>query len=907
MTKRLSSAQIRRAFLDYFKRNGHAEVASSSLVPNDATLLFTNAGMVQFKDTFLGLEKRSYTRATTSQKVMRVSGKHNDLENVGPSPRHHTFFEMLGNFSFGDYFKRDAIRFAYEFCTQELGIDPERLRFTVHTSDDEAHGYWLELGVSPVHIYRMGDKTNFWSMGDVGPCGPTSELHYDFGPEACSCHEPDCSVLKDNGCNRWLEIWNLVFMQFDQAADGTRKPLPKPGVDTGMGLERITSVAQGVRTNYDTDLFMGIMDAIQEDLRHDNATRQKNYVAYRVIADHGRAMTFLLADGVLPGNEGAAYVLRMVMRRAMRFGKRMGVQRPFLGDVSRAVIAQMSGHYTELAAKQDFIIKAIEQEEERFQQTLDHGLAVLDDLIVMAQTRNETVIAGRDAFRLWDTYGFPLDLTRDVANERGFTVDEVGFNAALEEQRKQSQAGGKFKVGTREEAYRALNLPETKFVGYETLRATARVLAILCDGQAVVEAKAGDVVEVVLDQTPFYAESGGQVGDKGQLTIGHIMMSVDDVQKPIHGVNVHIGKVGAGVLRVGDTAQASVDATHRLNVKRNHTATHLLHKALHEIIGDHATQKGSLVASDRLRFDFNHLSAVTRDELEKIEARVNQMILLNASVHWYVTTKEDAMRSGAMALFGEKYGDEVRVVCIAKKDVAAEGDVAGVQLLPHQRERGECYSRELCGGTHVDATGEIGAFYLIGESAVGAGVRRIEAVTGDGAREFARQQLALLAAVSSRLQVTPEQAPAKAQALLDELSARRKDIEQLQRDAAKASLETLLNRKQQINGIALVAAQVNAANAEVMRELSDWLRDQLGSGIVVLGAIISSKPSLIVSVTPDLVSRGVKAGDLIKPLAQVLGGSGGGRPNLAQAGGKDASKLGEALRLATSVVESVLQ
>jgi alanyl-tRNA synthetase len=901
MTKRLSSAQIRRAFLDYFKRNGHTEVVSSSLVPSDATLLFTNAGMVQFKDAFLGLEKRSYMRATTSQKCMRVSGKHNDLENVGPSPRHHTFFEMLGNFSFGDYFKRDAIRFAYEFCTKEMGIEPERLRFTVHTSDDEAYGYWLELDVNPEHIYRMGDKTNFWSMGDVGPCGPTSELHYDFGLEACTCHEPDCSVLKDNSCDRWLEIWNLVFMQFDQAADGTRKPLPKPGVDTGMGLERLTAVVQKVRTNYDTDLFTGIMDAIQEDLRHDDTTRQKNYVAYRVVADHGRALTFLLADDVLPANEGAAYVLRMVMRRAMRFGKRMGVQRPFLGDVARAVIAQMSGHYTELVAKQDFIIRAIEQEEERFQQTLDHGLAILDDIIANAEARGEKRIAGRDAFRLWDTYGFPLDLTRDVATERDFTVDEDGFRVAMEEQRKQSQAGGKFKIGMREEAYRALNLPETKFLGYETLRATGKVLAILRDGQSISEAKTGDVIEVVLDQTPFYAESGGQVGDQGQLTIGKTTMNVDDVQKPIHGVSVHIGKLDAGTLHIGEVVQASVDVAQRMDVKRNHTATHLLHKALHEILGEHATQKGSLVAPDRLRFDFNHLSAVTPAELDKIEARVNAMILQNTPVHWHVTTKDEALRAGAMALFGEKYGDEVRVVCIAGSDGA--GVVS--TLLPQQK--GACYSRELCGGTHVDATGEIGAFYTTGESAVGAGVRRIEAVTGNGAREFVRQRIALLDELSSRLQVAPEQTPTKVQALLDELDARRKEIEQLQREMAKASLTALLNGKQQINGIALISAQVNAANADVMRELSDWLRDQLGSGVVVLGAVINSKPSLIVSVTPDLVLRGVKAGELIKPLAQVLGGSGGGRPNLAQAGGKDASKLGEALTLAASVVERVLK
>ncbi|MEP7199216.1 MAG: alanine--tRNA ligase, partial [Chloroflexota bacterium] len=575
-----------------------------------------------------------------------------------------TFFEMLGNFSFGDYFKRDAIHYAYELLTQGYGLPPDRLTFTVYESDDEAYAVWVnEIGVDPRRVARMGPKTNFWQMADTGPCGPTSEIHWDRQPELGVDGIIPSMQAEDD---RFLELWNLVFMQYNrtQTPDGdyVDAPLPKPGVDTGLGLERLASVVQGVATNYDTDLFLPIMDAIQEDLRHDNATREKNTVAYRVIADHGRAMTFLLSDGVLPGNEGQSYVLRMVMRRAMRFGKKMGVARPFLGDVARAVVATMSSHYGELVAKQEFIVKAIAQEEERFQQTLDNGLVILDSLIAEAQARGERVIAGRDVFRLWDTYGFPIDLTRDVAQERGFTLDEDGFKTAMEEQRKQSQAVGKFRVGDRADAYRTLGLGETKFLGYEMTNPSANVLAIVHDGQSAERALVGDAIELVLDQTPFYAEAGGQVGDVGDITWPSGHANITDTQRPVPGVIAHVGVVSSGTLRVGDAVKTSVDTARRHDIMRNHTATHLLHKALHEIIGEHATQKGSLVAPDRLRFDFNHLSAVTHTELEQIEARVNELILDNRPVHWFVTTKEEALRSGATALFGEKYGDEVRVV-----------------------------------------------------------------------------------------------------------------------------------------------------------------------------------------------------------------------------------------------------
>ena len=899
MNKRMTSAQIRRAFLDFYKSKGHTEVASSPLVTGDPTLIFTNAGMVQFKDAFLGLEERDYKRATTSQKCMRVSGKHNDLENVGPSPRHHTFFEMLGNFSFGDYFKRDAIKFAYELLTQVYVLPADRLAFTVYQNDDEAYNIWVnEIGVDPRRVARMGPKTNFWQMAETGPCGPTSEIHWDRHPEQGVDRIIPMMEAEDD---RFLELWNLVFMQFNRTQPDEQHtgkfdvPLPKPGVDTGMGLERIASVVQGVDANYDTDLFLPIMDAIQEDLHHDNATRAKNTVAYRVIADHGRAMTFLLADGVLPGNEGAAYVLRMVMRRAMRFAKKMGVDRPFLGDVGRAVIAQMGEHYTDLPAKQDYITKVILAEEERFQLTLDNGLGILDEIMAGLRARNDSVIAGRDAFRLWDTYGFPLDLTRDVAAERGFTIDEAGYREALAEQRKQSQATGKFTFGDLAETYRELNLPGTAFLGYDQGESSAKVLAILRDGQPVTTTSEGDLVEVVLDLTPFYAESGGQVGDQGVIEARTGKVEVDDTQRPVPGVVAHRGRVTRGRIQIGDAVTAKIDMPRRLDIMRNHTATHLLHQALHETIGGHATQKGSLVAPDRLRFDFNHLAPVNREELASIETRVNDLILEDRPVRWYVTNKEQALKDGATALFGEKYGDQVRVVCVSGLD-STQPELAA-----------ECVSRELCGGTHVAATGQIGPFFIVSESSVASGVRRIEAVTGHGARNFVRGRLGLLDGLTAVLETTPDQAGARLEALRAERDALRKEIAGMQRASAKSDLDSILARTQQVDGVAVIAAQVNAATVDMLREMSDWLRDKLGSGVVVLGAVVNEKPALIASVTADLIPRGLHAGNIIKPVASAIGGRGGGRPNMAQAGGKDTAKIGEALTLVAGVVGKALK
>ncbi|MFQ6058366.1 MAG: alanine--tRNA ligase [Anaerolineae bacterium] len=884
----MTSTEIRQAFLDFFASKGHAVVPSSSLIPDDPTLLFTNAGMVQFKDLFLGLEKRSYTRATTAQKCMRVSGKHNDLENVGPSPRHHTFFEMLGNFSFGDYFKREAIHYAWELITQVYGLPADRLTFTVFEDDDEAFDVWHdEIDVPAERIHRMGEKTNFWMMADTGPCGPTSEIHWDWGPERCTCGRPDCSVALDNDCGRWLELWNLVFMQFDQAADGTRTPLPRPGVDTGLGLERIVSVMQGVYSNYETDLFVPLMDRVQELLGDTDAQRAEKIVGYRVIADHSRAMTFLIADGVLPGNEGRAYVLRMIMRRAMRFGKKLGFSGPFLGQIAQVVIETMGQHYHELVERREFVLQAIAQEEERFQRTLDVGLGLLEQVIAGVEARGETVIPGIEVFRLYDTYGFPPDLTRDVAEEHGLAIDQAGFEAAMAQQRERARRAAPFGWDEAEEFYRKLNLPATRFLGYETLTAEGRILSLVRDGVRVEEAGEGAQVEVVLDQTPFYAEAGGQVGDTGRLVAqGGELIEVTDTRSPLPGLHVHYGRVGAGVVRVGMTVRAEVDEERRWDIMRNHTATHLLHKALREVLGEHARQAGSLVAPDHLRFDFTHLAALTPEELTKIEARVNAKIRENLPVTATHTSYEEAIRAGAVALFGEKYGDVVRMVSIDE------------------------YTRELCGGTHLQATGQIGFFRLVSEASVGAGLRRIEALTGRGAEEDVRQRLALLERTAAQLQAAPTEVEEKVAALLEEFQQQRKEIARLRRELARRQVEALLGdalspsrgQVEEVQGVKVLAAQVEAADMDGLREMSDWLQDRLGSAVIVLGAVMKGRPGFVAAITPDLVERGLHAGKLVDQVARVTGGGGGGRPTMAQAGGKEADKIGEALELVKKLV-----
>ncbi|MFQ5854204.1 MAG: alanine--tRNA ligase [Anaerolineae bacterium] len=882
----ITSAETREQYLKYFEEHGHTRVRSSSLVPDDPTLLFTNAGMVQFKDSFLGLEDRGYKRATTAQKCMRVSGKHNDLENVGPSPRHHTFFEMMGNFSFGDYFKEGAIRFGYELLTDVYGISPGRLYYTIFEDDDEAFDIWVnDIGVGPERVYRMGEQTNFWMMADVGPCGPTSEIHYDFGPGYCTCGRDDCSVQLDNDCGRWLELWNLVFMQFDQASDGTRTRLPAPGVDTGLGLERLVAVLQGVYSNYETDLFTNIMDRLQALLGHTDAEREEHIVGYRVIADHGRAMAFLAADGVMPGNEGRSYVMRLIMRRAMRFGKLIGFSEPFLAQVSDSVIETMGDHYSELRDREHWVKQVITEEERRFERTLDTGLTILDNVIADLQAQGKSEIPGQDAFRLHDTYGFPVDLTEDVAEEYGMTVDRAGYEREMEEKRDRDRETGKFVVGEEAETYRRLDLPPTKFLGYETtVVSNAHVIALVQNRQRVEHVSEGDEVQVVLDRTPFYAEAGGQVGDTGRIITPGGTVTVEDTHSPIKGVIIHYGQVAAGSISQGDLVEARVDVERRMDIMRNHTATHLLHKALQSVLGEHAQQRGSLVAPDRLRFDFAHLSALSEEEVREIEHRVNEKIRADLPVEPKYTTLDEARRLGAMMLFGEKYGENVRMVTI------------------------DDYSRELCGGTHLHRTGQIGGFLITNEGSVGAGLRRIEALTGRGAERYMRERLELLGDVAGTLgaQGLGEVRP-RLHSLLDEVKGQRREIDRLRRRIALQETESILNKTVVLDGVEVVAAQVEAMDMEGLRERIDFLRDRLGSGVIVLGSVIDGRPQLVAAVTSDLVAKGLDAGDLVQQVAAVVGGSGGGRPMLAQAGGRDPGKLDEALSRVKELVSQALE
>ncbi|GAB4558214.1 MAG: alanine--tRNA ligase [Anaerolineae bacterium] len=903
----LSSHEIRQRFLDYFAQHGHTVVPSSSLIPvGDPTLLFTNAGMVQFKDVFLGLEKRPYTRATSAQKCMRVSGKHNDLETVGPSPRHHTFFEMLGNFSFGDYFKREAIHYAYELITQVFGISPDRLVYTVYLDDDEAFNIWTkEIGVPEERVFRMGEKTNFWAMGDTGPCGPTSEIHYDWGPEACTCGDPRCSVALDNGCDRWLEIWNLVFMQFNQAADGTRTPLPRPGVDTGMGLERITSVIQGKRSNYETDLFMPIMAHIQSLLGDSDEEARKKLVAYRVLADHGRAITFLIGDGVIPGSEGRGYTLRLILRRAARYGKKAGFDGPFLTKIAEKVIEIMGDHYRELRERQAFIYKTIEAEEERFLQTLSTGLAILEEVMADPKIQETKVVPGDVAFRLYDTYGFPLDLTRDIAREQGFRVDEAGYQRAMAEQRERARAAAHFSMDAEQTLARYARLLEelqnagvlaegtVRHLCYETLRVQAPVIALLRDGRPVSAAHEGDEVEIVLPMTPFYVESGGQVSDTGTIRRASNgqkgsawSIEVTDVRRPVSGLIVHVGRVKAGTVRVGDEAVAEVDAERRRDIMRNHTATHLLHAVLRRELGAHVHQAGSLVAPDRLRFDFTHSAMLTEDQWQAIERGVNEAIMMAQPVDASWTTYRQAVEEGAIALFGEKYGEEVRVVRVGPSD--------------------EAFSRELCGGTHVRNTGEIGLFLILSEGSVGSGVRRIEAVTGRWALQIAQQRLNQINHLATFLNCQAEEVERRVLGLIDQIQSQQKEIARLREAIARRDTEALLAQVQDVEGVAVLAAQVEAADIDTMRRMSDWFRDKLGSGVIVLGAAIGNRPNFIAAVTPDLVERGLHAGQIVQAVAKAVGGGGGGRPTMAQAGGRDLSRMNEALRLVPEWVRQKL-
>ena len=864
----MKSAEIREAFLRFFEQKGHTRVASSSLVPaDDPTLLFTNAGMNQFKDCFLGLDKRAYTRAASSQKCVRAGGKHNDLENVGYTARHHTFFEMLGNFSFGDYFKRDAINYAWEFLTspQWLNIPRDKLTVTVYASDDEAFGIWQnEIGVPAERIIRIGDNKgapyasdNFWAMGDTGPCGPCTEIFYDHGADIAG--GPPGSPDEDG--DRFIEIWNNVFMQFNRTADGVLHPLPAPSVDTGMGLERISAVMQHVHANYEIDLFQALLKSAAEAIGCAN----EGQASLKVVADHIRSCSFLVADGVVPSNEGRGYVLRRIIRRACRHGNKLGATGSFFYKVVPALVAEMGVAYPELVAQQAQIARVLQQEEEQFARTLDQGLRILDQDLAGLQG---TVIPGETVFRLYDTYGFPVDLTGDIARERGLTLDHDGFEAAMNAQRERARASSRFDLD-----YNSLIKldGETRFLGYDVTAAAAVVRAIYRDGQSVDAAHDGEQVAVILDQTPFYGESGGQAGDTGYLRATAGTVEVRDTTKA-GAHHLHQAVITAGSLRVGDSVSAEVRADLRAATARNHSATHLLHAALREILGTHVQQKGSLVCADYLRFDFSHPEAIPAEALRRIEARVNGQVLANTTVQTDVTDIDTARAKGTMALFGEKYGDVVRVLSMGN----------------------DGFSVELCGGTHVARTGDIGLLRITSEGGVAAGVRRIEARTGEGALAWLNEGEQALAEIAESVKGNRDSVSGKVRQLLDRQRDLEKELDRLKLKLAASAGADLASQAVTIGGAQVLAAKLDGVDAKALRDTVDQLRNKLGSAIVLLSSVADGKVSLVAGVSPDLVGK-VKAGELVSFVAQQVGGKGGGRPDMAMAGGSDVAALPQAL------------
>ncbi|WP_456406651.1 alanine--tRNA ligase [Thiolapillus sp.] len=863
-----TSAEIRQAFLDYFASKGHTIVESSSLVPaNDPTLLFTNAGMVQFKDLFLGKEKRAYTRATSSQRCVRAGGKHNDLENVGYTARHHTFFEMLGNFSFGDYFKREAIEFAWEFLTRSMGLPAEKLWITVYDQDDEAAAIWLdEIGVDASRFSRIGDKPggrpyesdNFWSMGDTGPCGPCSEIFYDHGEEV----EGGPPGTPEEDGDRYIEIWNLVFMQYNRDAEGNMTPLPKPSVDTGMGLERLAAVMQGVHSNYEIDLFQGLIKAAA---RVTDASDLESK-SLRVIADHIRSCAFLIVDGVTPSNEGRGYVLRRIIRRAIRHGYQLGQKQPFFHLLVDALIEQMGAAYPELVKARDTVIRVLKVEEERFAETIEQGMKILEDAI---DKLSGDEIPGELVFKLYDTYGFPADLTADIARERNLRIDEAGFDREMEAQRARARAASQF--GVEQQAQVALD-GVTDFTGYERLREEATVIGLFRDGESVDTLAQGEEGMVVLDKTPFYAESGGQVGDRGLLFVKgeDARFEVQDTRKQGGSVFGHIGRMMQGAINVGDSVLAEVDEKNRRNIALNHSATHLLHAALRQVLGDHVQQKGSLVDADKLRFDFAHFEPLTREQLSTIEQIVNEQIRNNYMVETRIMALEDAKQAGAMALFGEKYDDQVRVLRM--------GD----------------FSTELCGGTHVKAVGDIGLFKIVSETGIASGVRRIEAVTGEHALQWVEQAETRLQHIASLVKSGQDDMEEKVHSLVEKSRQLEKEIARLKAKLASAAGSDLAEKAVEIGATKVLAASLEGADVKTLRETLDQLKNKLSSAVIVLAAVHDGKVSLVAGVTKDRIDK-VKAGDLVKMVAEQVGGKGGGRPDMAQAGGNDPEKLPQAL------------
>lgn len=879
--------EVRKAYLDFFTSKKHLVVPSSPLIPaGDPTLLLTSAGMVQFKDYFEGKRTPPSPRLASVQKCFRTT----DIDEVGDT-KHLTLFEMLGNFSIGDYFKKESIAWAWEFCTQVLHLPKERLWITVYKDDDEAEALWQAIGVPKERILRYGDKQNFWGpAGEEGPCGPCSELHYDYGEEFGKDATPA------EGGERFIEIWNLVFTQFYHHRDGRRTPLPKPNIDTGMGLERTTMVLQDLHAQqrktgkriisaYQTDAFDYLIAKASELTGTQYGKDAAVDYAMRVLAEHSRSVTFLIGDGVVPSNEGRGYVLRRILRRAVRYARKAGVTGPFLTKMAEAVIGRMAHQYPELKEQRDFIMSIIEGEEEQFGKTLDEGLVLLGGIVERQKKAGAKVITGADVFKLYDTFGFPPDITQDVAREQGFTADLAGFEKEMEAQRQRGRAAAKFGLGdkTSPETYKAIGAGQTRFTGYDQTKEHTVVLGLIVGGAPAQRAKRGEKVEVILRQTPFYAEGGGQVGDTGDIRsdTGHIVVS--STQSPMQGFTVHLGEVQDGEIAVGDAVWAAVTADRRADVMRNHTGTHLLHAALRKVLGTHVRQAGSLVSPERLRFDFSHTSSISTTALRDIERMVNDKILANLPVAHKTMAYKEAIENGALAFFGDKYGDQVRTCRIG-----GDGDV---------------FSLELCGGTHVSATGEIGLLHIESEGSIAAGTRRVEAVTGRNTDTALIERHALLEALAQHLKSSPAELSSRVSGLLEELDRERKRAVSMERELARRQAESLIAQAQTVDGVTLLTAQVSASSAESLREMGDWLKSKLGSGIVTLGALVNDKPAFVAFVTPDLTAKGYHAGNIIREVAKVAGGGGGGRPEMAQAGGKDKEKLAEALALVAKLVK----
>ena len=875
-----TSERVRETFLNYFETQGHSRMASASLIPvGDPTLLFTSAGMVQFKHYFTGEAEPPNHRLTTSQKCFRTP----DIEEVGDAT-HNTLFEMLGNFSIGDYFKERAVDFAVELMTEGYGIPLEKFAAAVHETDDETRELWVNKGIPRELVYSYGDDENWWGpAGDEGPCGPCSELHYDYGPgNGCGAEDcvPNCKNYKDNGeaCDRYVELWNLVFMQFYHHLDGSRTNLPAPSVDTGMGFERLVRILQDVDTGYETDLFTPIIARVEEISGHKYGEDTESTYAIRVVAEHGRSVTFLVADGVVPGNEGRGYVLRRVIRRAIRYARRIGIEGNFLGEISDTTIEKMGDLYPELVNNRDFIHTVLRLEEDRFQQAFQNGYALLTQELEGADT-----LSGEVVFRLWDTHGFPVEMTSEIASERGVEVDMEGFERAMAAQREQSRAGAQFGDDRAKiRVYESLGVGGTAFLGYETLSASSVVVGLIADDEAVGSVSEGQDVEVVMVATPFYSEGGGQVGDAGEIVGAEGRVLVHDTQDVMPGLTVHFGKVAQGSVSMGETVDAYVDPTRREDTTRNHTATHLLHAALRQVLGPHVRQAGSFVSPDRLRFDFTHVQQVTDDEMWQVQLLVNEKIRQNARVLRDEDTYQEAIRRGALAFFGDRYEERVRLVEIAN---------------------GDTFSFEVCGGTHVDRTGEVGSVYVLGESSIGAGMRRIEAVSGRAAERLVWERFHREERVARTLQTSPQEVESRVRSLMDELDSLQREREAMERRLSLQSAEALLDSVQDVGGVKVLSVRAQAANADSLREMGDYLRDKMRSGVVVLGAVINDRPMLVSMVTADLVSdKGLNAADIARTAARAIGGGGGGRPEVAQAGGRDASKLDDALALVPGIV-----